>query len=204
MDRPRYSMSFTSGALLSRESVLVAELYAQQRDWDAVRAAVLADNLLQMRTRNSSLRIYSELNSRLRSLDETQLAFLVEASRRDQNYLLWLAVCKRYRFIYDFAVEVVHQKFLRLVPEVTAHDFEIFFDNKAEWHEEVARVTPATRARGRGFIFQMMREADLLTAANQIVPALLSTPLVKVIADVDPADLTVFPAHLPAMKEPRT
>ena len=50
MNSPRYSMSFTTGALLYRESLVIVELYAQLADWKAVRDQVLAGNLLQMRT----------------------------------------------------------------------------------------------------------------------------------------------------------
>jgi predicted NAD-dependent protein-ADP-ribosyltransferase YbiA (DUF1768 family) len=68
MSRPRYSMSFTTGALLYRESLLVAERYVQLEEWIAVRDKVVAGNLLQMRTPNASQRVCREVISRLRSM----------------------------------------------------------------------------------------------------------------------------------------
>lgn len=109
-----YSMSFTTASLLSHESILVAEMFADVDDWDEVRRRILSDNRLQMRTTNAAKRIFSEVVSRLRQLTPEQMAYMLTAERREQNYLLWLAYCKRYRFVYDFAVEVVQEKFRRL------------------------------------------------------------------------------------------
>ena len=111
MQRPRYSMSFTSGALLYRASLVIAELYAQLADWQAVRDRVLAGNLLQMRTNNASIRVCREVISRLKLLTPAELELLLGGLPDDQRYLLWLALCKRYRFIYDFAVEVIYENF---------------------------------------------------------------------------------------------
>ena len=106
-----YSMSFTTAPLLFQETLLVAELYAAERDWQLVREQALRENLLQMRTVNSAKRIFSEISSRLRQLTPAQMELLLTGSRREQNYLLWLAYCKRYRFVYDFAVEVLRESF---------------------------------------------------------------------------------------------
>ena len=158
----KYSMSFTSGTLLPRESLVVAELFAELNDWDAVRERIVAGNLLQMRTDNASRRITSEVTSRLKTLSGDELSVLCEGSRDEQRLLLWLAVCKRYRFIYDFAVEVVREKFLRLDMTLTHEEYDIFFNKKAEWHPEVEGVAPSTQAKQRQVVFKMLREADLL------------------------------------------
>jgi hypothetical protein len=141
MIEAKLSMSFTTGTLLSHESIVIADLSHQLGDWDAVRTQVIGDNRLQMRTLNASKRIYREVSSRLRLLTPTQLALLIDGSLQEQNYLLWLAVCKRYRFIYSFAVEVVREKFLRLDKTLTYDDYDLFFNQKAEWHPEVEGVT---------------------------------------------------------------
>ena len=81
MNRPRYSMSFTTGALLYRESLVIVELYAQLVDWKAVRDQVLAGNLLQMRTANAAERTYREVVSRLKLLTDDQRTLLVQTAR---------------------------------------------------------------------------------------------------------------------------
>lgn len=190
-----YSMSFTTASLLSHESILVAELFADVGDWDEVRRRVLAENRLQMRTSNSSKRVFSEIASRLKQLTSAQMTYLLAAGRREQNYLLWLAYCKRYRFVYDFAVEVVQEKYRRLDLILTYEDYDIFFNHKAEWRPEVERVAVSTRKKQRQFLFKVMRDAELLSAANKIVPLFLSPSLIQVITGDDPAHLAVFAAQ---------
>jgi hypothetical protein len=186
-------MSFTTGALLYHESLIIAGLYEELRDWTAVREKVVRENRLQMRTLNASKRICQELISRLKRLTTTELDLLLTASRQEQNQILWLAVCKRYRFIHDFAVEVLREKFLRLDLELAPEEYDRFFDDKAEWRPEVARVAPATRRKQRQFVFKMLREAELLASNNQIAAAFLTPELERVISQDCPDYLAIYP-----------
>lgn len=190
---PLYSMSFTTGALFTRQSMIVAELFGELGNWNDVRNQVIAENRLQMRTRNASQRICREIISRLKQLTPIEQKIVISGSQQDQRYVLWLAVCKRYRFIYDFATEVVREKFLRLDLQLAYDDYDIFFNGKAEWHPEAARVTSATRAKQRQIVFKMMREAELLSGDQRIMPALLSARLVDAIRSDAPAHFAVFP-----------
>lgn len=190
-----YSMSFTTAPLMLTETLRVAQLFAAEGDWQIVRAKVLDNNLLQMRTDNSSRRMFRELGSRLQQLTTAQLEFLLVGMPAEQKLLLWLAFCKRYRFVYDFAVSVIREKFLRLNYELSYHDYDLFFQDKAEWHPEVERVARATRIKQRQFLFRILRETDLLSSSDQILPAFLSSRLIDVIQADDPAHLAIFPTH---------
>jgi hypothetical protein len=193
MTENRYSMSFTAGALLYRESLKVTRLYEEVDDWQAVRAQVMDDNLLQMRTLSAAKRVFREVASRLKRLTPAELTLLRTGTRQEQNHLLWLAICKRYRFIYDFAVEVVREKFIRLDFDLTYDAYEIFFNNKAEWHPEVEGIAESTRKKLRQVLFKMMREANLLSSDNQILTAMLTPREIDVIAADSPSYLLAFP-----------
>lgn len=193
MTQPIYSMSFTSGTLLYHESLTIAQLHVTLEDWETVRDKVVAENRLQMRTLNASRRICREVISRLKLLTQTELGILVKGSRPEQNYLLWLVVCKRYRFIYDFAVQVVREKFLRFDLELSPEEYDIFFNTQAEWHPEVERVALATRSKQRQVVFKMLREAEILSAQNHIIPTMLTPRLMEAIGRDDPAHLAIFP-----------
>ncbi len=177
-----YNMSFTAGALLYRESMVVARLAGETSDWDGVKRQVLANNLLQMRTPSASQRIFREVTARLQQLSPAQSRLLSSGSRPEQNLLLWLAICKRYRFIREFAVEVVREKYLRLDRAVLYADYDVFFNAKAEWHGEVERLAPSTRSKLRQIVFRMLREAEMLTADNYIVPVVMTPQLAAAIA----------------------
>jgi hypothetical protein len=117
----------------------------------------------------------------------------VEGTHAEQNYLLWLAICKRYRFIYLFATEVLHERFLSLQMSLDYSDYDAFFNRMADWHPEVERIAPSTRKKQRQIVFKMMQQADLITEDRQILPALLTPRLVTVIQSDAPAYLAAFP-----------
>ncbi|WP_421159664.1 DUF1819 family protein [Aeromonas dhakensis] len=193
MSNDRYSMSFTTGSLFHRESVELTALYLDLGDWSSVRDKVIAENLLQTRTLNTLKRVCREIISRLRTLSSDELEFLVEGSHQEQAYLLWLAVCRRYRFIADFAVEVLRERYITLKSDLTHEDFDSFFNRKYEWHLELDEITPATRGKLRQVLFKMLREADLLTANSMIHTAMFSPKLLSLIQRGSHRDILHFP-----------
>lgn len=199
MPNNRYLMSFTAGSLLYQESLTLAALYEEQASWRGIRERVLAGNLLQVRTDSAARRIFREVSARLNELTSTQMHLLLEGSLQEQKYLLWLAICKRYQFIYDFATEVVREKALRLNMELSYEDYDVFFNNKAEWHPEVEHVAPSTRGKLRQVLFLMLREAGLLSSDNVIMCVVLTPSLEAAIGEDNPAEFAVFPLANPRL-----
>ena len=189
-----YHMSFSTGGLFHQESVQLATLYRDLDDWQAVHDRVIAGNILQTRTVSTLKRVYREIASRLKTLTFTELAFLLEGSHQEQAYLLWLAVCRRYSFIADFAVEVLRERYITLKNDVTHDDFDAFFNHKSEWHPELDTISQATRRKLRQVLFRILREADLVTANNMINAAMLSPRLLDTILQGNRRDLLYFPA----------
>ncbi|MEM7593140.1 MAG: BrxA family protein [Cyanobacteria bacterium P01_A01_bin.83] len=103
----KYSFSFANRSLLYQDSVGVATLFVEFGNWNQVRDLVVERNLLQTRTQKSSVRLCREICSRLKTLREKEINLLVDGMVKDKGYILWLALCRRYKFIRDFAVEVL-------------------------------------------------------------------------------------------------
>ena len=189
----KYSITFARRGLLLRDSIMLTELYLKVQDWSEVRQHVLEANLLQMRTISTSKKHCSEIISRLKTLTEKQLDLVATGSVDEQRYLLWLAVCKRYNFIFDFALEVLQEKYLRLDLRVTYDEYDQFFNSKADWHDELSRLGIETHKKVRQTIFQIMREAQLIDKQNHILPMLVSAKLIRTICDDSKSNLNVFP-----------
>ncbi len=187
-------MSFTTGGLFHHESVQLAMLYLELEDWHAVREKVIAENILQSRTVNTLKRVCREIISRLKTLSPDELHFFAEATHQEQIHLLWLAICRRYIFISDFAIEVLREHSITMNTDLTYEDFDAFFNRKSEWYEEIEKIRPTTRKKLRQVLFKMLREADFLTANNTINPALLSPELLEMIRKNNGTDLLIFPA----------
>lgn len=188
----QYSMAFIGGNLLRRESLDVANLYLQLQDWDQVKEKVIADNVLQSKRVSSAKRFTSEIISRLSVLDQAQLEFFVEASIQEQAYTLWLAICRRYDFVAEFAVELLHERYASLRGELSQEDFEAFLNKKAEWHPEIDKLTDSSRNKVRQILFRILKQAEILDKDNQIIPVIISAALTKALS-IDNNELFFFP-----------
>jgi hypothetical protein len=191
----RYSLSFTTGALLAREAVLLAPVYIEQHDWEQVRDLAVKGNLLQARTHRTGVRLASETVQRLSALADDEVDLLIEATASERAYLMWAAACRRYEFIGEFAEEVVRERFLLFASTLEYQNFDSFVRAKALWHEELAEIKDSTRQRLRSNVFKMLREAELLSEAGDIMPAVLSGRVAAVLRARSPSDLRFFPTR---------
>lgn len=189
----KFRLSFTTGGLFLRESAIVAERFVVLRDWQEAREQVRQENLLQVRTAAAATRISKEVTARLEMLNVEEVEALVELGMRDQAYLLWVAVCRRYTFIRQFATEVLREHHLSLRRELSLGDYDNFYNSKALWHSELDDLTPSTQKKLRQNLFRMLREADLISEQHAIQPALLSPFVAELLARNCVGDLMVFP-----------
>lgn len=198
MNQSPYRMSFTTGGLGHSESLLLVSLYLDLRDWDVVRKQVEQDNSLQVKKASSSKRVARELITRLKALTRPELEFLADASPQDQRYVLWLANCRCYSFIAEFALEVLREHYLSLKATVTLDDFDAFFNKKAEWHEELDRMTLASRKKVRQVLFRILREAQLLSTDQRIIAPRPSPALQQMVFQSFCSEVLEFSGrHLP-------
>ncbi len=193
--QPRYSLSFTSGSLLMRESAVAAPIYLAERDWTCVRRRLEDENLLQTRTASSGLRRSRETVQRLEVLTDPELELLVDATSTERGHLLWTAACRRYRLIGEFAEEVLRERFLLMSTQVTHQDFDAFIREKALWHEEVAELKESTFTKLRATLFRMLIEAGLLSEDGRIHQVLLSDRVVTLLEKHSPSDIRFFPTR---------
>lgn len=190
----RYRLSFTTGGLFLHEAPAVATCYLNLRDWVKARDQVRQDNLLQVRTAAAATRISKEVTARLEHLDALELQALLELNLRDQASLLWVAACRRYAFIRDFATEVLREHHVLMRRQLSFGDYDAFYNSKALWHAELDDIATSTQHKLRQNLFRMLREADLVSEQHVIQPALLSPYLAHLLAKRSEQELLVFPA----------
>lgn len=193
----RYALSFTSGALLSREAVIAAPLYLRERDWARVRELIGESNLLQSRTISSGFRLAREVAQRLAVLTDSELELLIEATATERGHLMWVAACRRYTLIGDFAEEVVRERFILLTPTLSYDDFDSFARGKALWHSELAELKDSTMQKIRSTLFQMLTEAGLLSERRDILQAVPSKRVIDALDVRRPSDVRFLPTIVP-------
>ena len=187
-----FRLSFTTGGIFLTESVIVAERFMVLRDWQKARDQVRQENLLQVRTNAAATRISKEIIARLETFNLEEIQALIEFGMRDQRYLLWVAACRRYTFIREFATEVLREHHLSLRRELSFSDYDGFYNSKALWHAELEKLALSTQKKLRQNLFRMMREVDLISDLHIIQPALLSPSLAELLSR-NSQDLMVFP-----------
>ena len=189
-----YKMSFAVGGLLLNESVEVARLHKQSEAWDATLERALEGGITSLPKVASRRRTLREIVNRISTLDEDELDYLIEAAdRQDQKALLWLATCRAYRFVREFATEVIHERFLSFQLDLPLESFDVLFAAKAEWDEGLAAISAMTRAKLRQVLFRMMREASIITEDNRILSAYISPRLKAILATKNPREIVLFP-----------
>ncbi|OOO17918.1 hypothetical protein BTE56_17080 [Agrobacterium pusense] len=193
-EKHSYKMSFVVGGLFLNESIELVHLHDSAADWNETRELALARGITSLPKADSRRRILREIISRLSKLTETEVRHFAEAGDRiDQQSLLWLAVCREYRFVQEFAIEVVRERFLSLQIELPLQTFDTFFAAKAEWNEGLAKISPATRTKLRQILFRIMREAGIISPENTILASYISPQLYGIISERNPSDLHIFP-----------
>jgi len=186
-----YSFSFLTGAIYLPESLAVAALARTQADWAEVIRHASEDNLLKQRKSASRTRLLREIRYRLQQLSREELDFFCDAGSRDQRQLLFIAICRRFRFIRELIEEVIRPKVLALDVQLYPADFARFFDRKGAESPEVDELTPKSVAKIKQVLVRMLAESNLLdsTSSQRIVRPVPSKALVNLVAKSDAMNL---------------
>ena len=188
-----YTLSFTVGGLFLYEGLELARLRASGSTWGEVRKAAPADVFVARGGASSVKRIRNEVVGRLSHLTEAEIAHLAEAGMTDARSLMWVAACRKYRILAEFAREVLDERLRTFQPEIRVTDFDALLDAKGVHAEEIARLTPSTRARLRSGAFRMLREAELIDAENRVSAPRLSGALRDLLASDPGSGLDLIP-----------
>lgn len=188
----RYKLSFSVGGLYLQGAPIAARLYLDFGNWAAVRTALNAENLLQARTASSAKRLSRELVQRLEELFDDELALLTDATVDERAQIMWVATCRRYLLIAEFAEEVLRERFLLMAPDLTTEHFGAFVRGKMLWHPELVELEDSTLRKLRTTLFLMMREADFLSKEGLIIPTVISARVLNELLKRVPSDVRLF------------
>ena len=186
-------MSFATGGLYVNESVIIAGLHRPGGNWRVTSAAALQSGAFPVRKESSARRSIREITNRLRCLSPSELEILLTGGRSEQTALLWLATCRAYRFIGEFTVQILNERYLSFRTEVSYDDFDSLYAAKAEWSPKLSGLSVLSRAKLRAVMFRMMREAEIISPTNYILGALLPPSIREMISQHNPEELRFFP-----------
>lgn len=189
----KYRMSFSTGGLFLNESVAIARMYQELGDWTEVKKAAGEQGVAPFRNHASVTRTIREIVNRLSALTEAEISVLCTADRHEQQSILWLALCRGYPFIGEFARELLYERYLSFRTQLTYDDFDAYFAKKAEWSQDLAEISSSTHDKLRQILFRMMREVGILNQDDHICHASLSPRITGLVIESDPQELRYFP-----------
>lgn len=172
----------------------MAEAYLEQKDWNTVKNLVVEDNLLQKNTVYTRKKLFKELTDRLKTLPEPLLAAIPVSNLKEIKLILFLAICRYYRYIADFTVEALRTKVLLFDTRLTDLDYERFFESKYDHHPEMHRLTEQSLKNVRHKTFSILSQADIVSGKGErcIQIPLISNNLMKAVCRDNPNWLKVF------------
>ena len=188
----KYLLSFTAATVLAIDMRILAKDYLECQNWNDVLLHVRKDNILQRRTVSTSSRIASELITRLQKLNNEELEYLANSDIEICKMLSWVAICRTYDFIRDFAIEVVREHYLFGTMNVTYTDYASFINMKSEFHPELNSVTEATLQKLRQVLFKMMSEAGIIEEKTHIIPTIMPPELLNLLPREDYLSFPMF------------
>ena len=183
MKTPSIKLSFTALSLGVREADAVVPLWNRLRDWEAVGAMVIENNLLKRTSVNSSKRIFREVRQRLEMLSHDTLSEYAQYSHQDRSIILLIAATVYYPFIKEFINTTISDKVLVFDYTLAQNDFIIFWNRMELTHPEMEGITETTKKKIRQVLWRILAEASLLSSTkhSQITPIIPSSQIITVL-----------------------
>lgn len=205
-----YRLSFTVGGLLASQGRALAEMYLDHvgcsnagcssqtevgESIAAIRQQAIEENVLAIRTDSANRRVVAETTKRLSALTVRELAYLAgpDSSTSDREALMWIAMCRYYAIVGEFAVEVLKKHYLVGNLHLDFDDYARFIANKATWHPELETISEGTAKKLRSNLFKAMAEAHLFDKNSDTVVSFLPSPSLTDILMKRPDSFGFFP-----------
>ena len=189
--KTKYRLSFGTGNAYINESNLILKKYLENKDWKETEKYSIENNILQTNTLSSTKRIFREISLRLKSLSNEEQEFFIRSNYVDQSILIWISICRTYKFIGDFSSMIISEKFNSYQLEIEYSDFNYFYDQQKVFHEELNLLKDSTRKKLRQVIFRIMKDLNIISKTLEITPLFPSIEL-KEISKSTKKDLKLF------------
>ena len=216
----RYRLSFTVGGLLAEQGRIIAALFSGDRgehvnpDSDPanrtteveheigeritrIRKQAIEENVFSIRTRSANSRVVSEVLKRLSALTETEIHYLADddTPASDRQALMWVAMCRYYALVGEFANEVLRERYLMGFSTLNKDDYDRFIQAKSMWHPELEELSALTAGKLRSNVFKAMSEAELWEKeSDTLLPSLLSKSVTAILEN-RPESFRFFPTR---------
>jgi len=189
----KYILSFTAASLRLNEMVKVSKAAQEDdiTDLSMVKESGVVFGSVKNRTTDREFR---EIRKRLEKLTPEQKNILILGDLNSQKQIAFLAVCKHYAFIRDFAIEIVRDKVLVFDYQLHESDYNSFINSKILLHPELEEFSESTRKKAKQVMFRILEQAGIINNAIEktIQPQILQQDVINAVFKEDPIWLKIF------------
>ena len=147
MNRSKYSAGAVKFALWFMEFRKEVQLLAQGRSFEEIKALSAEENIFGASTPARAAMILSTVTARIKSMDPSFYPLFVDSDVSTQKLYALTGCFAHDTLFFDFMYEVVREKMIIGTNTLTDADIRIFFKNKREQDENVAKWTDQTLVR---------------------------------------------------------
>lgn len=162
MKRNKYSAGAVKFSFWFMEFRKEVQMLASGKSFDDIKKLSEEENIFGASTPARGKMIFSTVTARIKSLDESFYPLFLESDVSTQKLFVLAGTLAHDTLFFDFVYEVLREKLIIGSNILTDADFSIYFKNKQEQYEDVAKFTDATINRLIRSYKTMLFEAGLL------------------------------------------
>ena len=162
MPRGRYQANFTKASLLIPESRIVAGLLLKELDEDQWHQAIVVDNVLQKRTKNTAMTQASLIRNRLITMGPELWSLVSEGGKLIATHAVLAATIKFSPLLGDFMDLVIRDQFRRFEKNLRPPLWDEYLEGCHQRDPDMPAWSESTRAKLKQNAFRMMAEAGYL------------------------------------------
>jgi hypothetical protein len=186
----KYIFSFTAVSAPIADFTRLAEmLVLANYDWTR-----LTRDVVSKEKERTNQRHFQEMRMRFGKLTNDEIDLLAFGDLNDKKLVALIAMCKAYRFIFDFVMEVIREKALVYDFELRESDYNSFINRKSYGHPEYEILSVVTKKKTKQVLFRILEQVGLIDSAkNRHIQQLLVSPgLCRIICNDSPALLKLL------------
>lgn len=168
MKRKEYSAGAVKLSFWFVEFRKTVELLNKGQSFSQIKSLVLNENLFAAPTTLRANQIFNTVTGRIKSLDGSFIPLFLQSDLSTQKLFALVAAMAYDTLFWDFVYEVIREKILLGICELSDSDVRIFFKDKQQQNEKVAKWTDATLVRLARCYKTMLYEAGIIDKANAV------------------------------------
>ena len=180
VDKKRYSASAVKVSFWFAEFRKVMQMLDPGYSMSVIRELNLRENIFSASTPLRAKQIFQTVSGRVLALDADISALFLSSDLATQKLIALVAAMAYDELFFDFVYEVVREKMIMGNDQLTDSDIRVFFKEKQEQDESVARWTDATFVRLAKCYKTMLYEAGIINkdvGARIIIPPIVDPQL---------------------------